>query len=196
MRESKLIGWGGRIRTCDHGIKTRCLTAWLRPNAQQMFYIARARAVRKPTLADNCLIEALMDIAILAQKFKVGRNHLLDQLRKRGAVLPTKNILCLGRIPQQKVNFSWPEIPRIDRNEFVTGRRVDPNFIDARTTPFDNTPDFGKGQFHEFANRMGFARGENKIIRSVLLQDAPHALNIVSSMPPIALGIDVAQKQF
>jgi len=43
-----------------------------------MFYIARARAVRKPTLADNCLIEALMDIAILAQKFKVGRNHLLD----------------------------------------------------------------------------------------------------------------------
>ena len=24
-------GWGGRIRTSDHGTKTRCLTAWLRP---------------------------------------------------------------------------------------------------------------------------------------------------------------------
>ena len=24
-------GWGGWIRTNDHGIKTRCLTAWLRP---------------------------------------------------------------------------------------------------------------------------------------------------------------------
>jgi hypothetical protein len=25
--------WGARIRTWDHGTKTRCLTAWLRPNA-------------------------------------------------------------------------------------------------------------------------------------------------------------------
>ena len=27
----KVDGWGGRGRTCDHGIKTRCLTTWLRP---------------------------------------------------------------------------------------------------------------------------------------------------------------------
>ena len=27
--------WGGRIRTCDHGIKTRCLTAWLRPTSAE-----------------------------------------------------------------------------------------------------------------------------------------------------------------
>src|SRR4051794_14431452 len=26
-------GWGARIRTWDGGTKTRCLTAWLRPNA-------------------------------------------------------------------------------------------------------------------------------------------------------------------
>ena len=26
-----ITGWGGWIRTNDHGIKTRCLTAWLRP---------------------------------------------------------------------------------------------------------------------------------------------------------------------
>ena len=25
------LGWGARIRTWDHGTKTRCLTAWLRP---------------------------------------------------------------------------------------------------------------------------------------------------------------------
>ena len=28
----KKFGWGGRIRTYDHGTRTRCLTAWLRPN--------------------------------------------------------------------------------------------------------------------------------------------------------------------
>src|SRR4051812_5652641 len=27
------FGWGARIRTWDDGTKTRCLTAWLRPNA-------------------------------------------------------------------------------------------------------------------------------------------------------------------
>src|SRR5579864_7881933 len=26
-------GWGARIRTWDHGTKTRCLTTWLRPRA-------------------------------------------------------------------------------------------------------------------------------------------------------------------
>ena len=26
------VGWGARIRTWDHGTKTRCLTAWPRPS--------------------------------------------------------------------------------------------------------------------------------------------------------------------
>ncbi len=26
-------GWGGWVRTNDHGIKTRCLTTWLRPKS-------------------------------------------------------------------------------------------------------------------------------------------------------------------
>src|SRR5579871_437281 len=29
-----ISGWGARIRTWDHGTKTRCLTAWLRPRAR------------------------------------------------------------------------------------------------------------------------------------------------------------------
>ena len=30
-------GWGARIRTWDHGTKTRCLTAWPRPRASREF---------------------------------------------------------------------------------------------------------------------------------------------------------------
>ena len=30
-QNAREAGWGGRIRTCDHGTKTRCLTAWLHP---------------------------------------------------------------------------------------------------------------------------------------------------------------------
>ena len=29
-------GWGARIRTWDHGTKTRCLTAWPRPRARRI----------------------------------------------------------------------------------------------------------------------------------------------------------------
>ncbi len=30
-----MTGWGGRIRTCDPGTKTRCLATWPRPNANR-----------------------------------------------------------------------------------------------------------------------------------------------------------------
>src|SRR5215212_1034697 len=32
LGNSLLAGWGGRIRTCDPGTKTRCLATWLRPS--------------------------------------------------------------------------------------------------------------------------------------------------------------------
>src|SRR4029079_14781308 len=35
-------GWGARIRTWDHGTKTRCLTTWPRPTAGTAVYPARS----------------------------------------------------------------------------------------------------------------------------------------------------------
>src|SRR3954451_11935295 len=40
-------GWGGRIRTCDHGTKTRCLTTWPRPNERGQSSLG-ARHGRRP----------------------------------------------------------------------------------------------------------------------------------------------------
>jgi hypothetical protein len=37
-------GWGARIRTWDHGTKTRCLTAWPRPNSARVDEQARPAA--------------------------------------------------------------------------------------------------------------------------------------------------------
>src|SRR5918995_3110393 len=33
-----LLGWGGRIRTCDPGTKTRCLATWPRPSTARADY--------------------------------------------------------------------------------------------------------------------------------------------------------------
>src|SRR5882724_10521834 len=50
-----LIGWGARIRTWDHGTKTRCLTAWPRPNRRPVAcglssgrYLREKRARKQP----------------------------------------------------------------------------------------------------------------------------------------------------
>ena len=56
----RLVGWGARDRTWDHGIKTRCLTAWLRPNVQA------AGTLRKITRPRNGVA------ARLSRKLKVG----------------------------------------------------------------------------------------------------------------------------
>ena len=37
-------GWGGRIRTYDGGIKTRCLTTWLHPIASRNVNRARQKS--------------------------------------------------------------------------------------------------------------------------------------------------------
>ena len=46
-------GWGGRIRTCDPGTKTRCLATWLRPitDALALGYRKTARNFRDYTEA-------------------------------------------------------------------------------------------------------------------------------------------------
>ncbi len=43
VRAHEVCGWGGRIRTCDHGTKTRCLTAWLRPSRGAVAHVACCR---------------------------------------------------------------------------------------------------------------------------------------------------------
>src|SRR5262249_7809069 len=45
-------GWGARIRTWDHGTKTRCLTAWLRPRAVAILASVNEE-IGEPEYGDN-----------------------------------------------------------------------------------------------------------------------------------------------
>ena len=40
---------------------------------------------------------------------------------------------------------------------------------------------------------MRLAGGQHVVVRLVLLQDAPHALDVVAGMAPVALGVEVAE---
>ena len=62
-------GWGGRIRTCGHGTKTRCLTPWLRPMEQDGRQdTPNARAPQPGSVRDQALARAMKEIV-------PGRGH-------------------------------------------------------------------------------------------------------------------------
>src|SRR5438874_181438 len=42
---------------------------------------------------------------------------------------------------------------------------------------------------------MGISRRQNIIVRLGLLQNAPHAIDVIARVSPIALGIEVSQKE-
>ena len=46
-------GWGARIRTWDHGTKTRCLTTWLRPNDGREGIVQTSADGRAPQLPSD-----------------------------------------------------------------------------------------------------------------------------------------------
>ncbi len=64
---------------------------------------------------------------------------------------------------------------------------------EAGPAPLDGQVTMRKGQLDELPNRMNFSGGKDKVIRHVVPQDAPHALDIVARMAPIPLGVQVAE---
>src|SRR6266566_2670434 len=53
----------------------------------------------------------------------------------------------------------------------------------------------GKCLLHEFTHGMGLAGREDVIVGLGLLQDAPHPLDIVARVGPVALRIQITEKQ-
>ena len=51
----------------------------------------------------------------------------------------------------------------------------------------------GEGQLDELAHGVGLAGGEHVVVGLVLLQDPPHALDIVARVAPVALGVEIAE---
>src|SRR3546814_2196440 len=63
----------------------------------------------------------------------------------------------------------------------------------TRALPCDRPSDLREGQLDELAHRMGFAGGQYIVVRPVLLQDPPHAVDIVPCVSPIALRVEIAE---
>src|SRR5579862_1839713 len=133
-------------------------------------------------------------IGFLSSEFaQVGFDHFLDQLLKAGLVLPAEFPPRLFRIAEQQVHFGRSVVGRVDSNQNIAGPRATAGLITTLASPRDRPSDIMKGALDEFAHGMGFAGREHIVVGLALLQNPPHAVDIVARMPPIALRVDVAE---
>src|SRR5262245_27881014 len=105
-------------------------------------------------------------------------------------MLPAELFARLAGIANQDVDLGRPEVGRIDRDQDVAALAAMSLFIDPLAVPFDGTADIVEGQLDELAHGMGLARRQYVVVGPVLLQDPPHAVDIVARMAPVTLGVD------
>ena len=73
----------------------------------------------------------VLAILLPLYSLQIGLNHLLDQVRKAGAMLPAQLLLRLCGVAQQAVDLRRAKVARIDLDQDLARRRVGALFLDA-----------------------------------------------------------------
>ncbi len=123
-------------------------------------------------------------------------DHLADQFLERGAELPSDLLLGLGGIAEEKFDLSGTEVLGIDFNQdaiLIVG--INTNLVDGAglALPLNGSANNGEGTLDELANGVGLSGGQDVVVGLLLLEHAPHTLNVVAGMAPITLGVDVSE---
>src|SRR5579863_1406255 len=134
----------------------------------------------------------VIDFALL-QFPEIRSDHFLHQLVESRFVAPAQLLARFFGIADQQVDFRVPVIGGIYGDEHVARSNAVAFFLGLAPLPDDPTPNMTKCALDEFANRMRFSGRENVVVRFGLLQDAPHALDIVPRMAPVSLGAQVSE---
>ena len=151
----------------------------------------------KPFAKENLMIawcpfvDPLTNLRNNNSAIKIGANHHRNKLRKTDGRLPTKFIPGFGGIPQQQVDLCRSKEPRIDFDQYFSVG-TNPLFIHTFTTPGNRPVDLREGKLTKFANRMGLARCNHKIVRFLSLKNSSHGVNIIAGKPPVALSVEIS----
>lgn len=126
----------------------------------------------------------------------IGQHHLAAQRLELGGRLPAEELLRLGGVAQQLIHLRGPEVLRVHLHEstgLVSGVVAD--LVDTLALPHQRDADGGEGLVAELAHSVHLVGGQHEVVGAVGLQDAPHALHVVLGVPPVTLGVQVAQVQ-
>src|SRR5579875_3677988 len=127
------------------------------------------------------------------QRTPVGLDHFGDQRVEAGAMTPAELLACLCGVAEQQIDLGGTVIAWVDRHQAFAGARAQAVLLRARTRPYDRAVDACEGALDEFAHGVRLAGGEDVVVGLVLLQDQPHALDVVARVAPVALRVDIAE---
>ncbi len=110
------------------------------------------------------------------QQSHVGVDHDFDEFREADLGFPIELFFGLGRVADEEIDLG---------GAFVAGVVFDVIFpVEANA---------GEGVFDEFLNGVGLVRGDDIVVRLVLLEHEPHGFDIFGGVTPVALGVEVAE---
>ena len=127
---------------------------------------------------------------------QISLYHFLNKVVERGAELPSNLLLSLGGVTEEEVNLCGSEVTGIDLHKLaalIGG--INSDLIDGSglASPLDGDADDLEGLLDELTDGVGLSGSKDVVIGLVLLKHAPHTLDVVAGMAPIALGVDVAE---
>src|SRR5213082_2400380 len=91
--------------------------------------------------------------------------------------LPIQNLLRLGGVTDKQVYFGGPLVPIVVL-DIISPIKIDP----------------AKRRLTNLTHGMRFVRGQDKIIALVLLEHPPHSLDVLRSVTPVALCLQIAEE--
>src|SRR4029079_4138494 len=109
------------------------------------------------------------------QRFGVFFDHLAYKRVKAYAILPAKLRPRLRRVTQQNIHFRWPEISRIDLDQFLAACLIDAALLCSLSAPLEPAANQSESAFDKLTHRMAVAGCQHIVIRLLLLQHHPHA---------------------
>src|SRR5487761_714548 len=129
------------------------------------------------------------------QRLAVGLDHLGNELIEARLVVPAETLARLFGVAEQQIDLGRPIVMGVDRDQAFTGARAQAALVGARARPSNRPVDAAESALDEFAHRMSLTGRQHIVFGLLLLEDEPHALDVVAGVTPIALGVDIAEKE-
>src|SRR5260221_6443127 len=124
-------------------------------------------------------------IPLLQDDLEVARHHFRDHVLEARRMRPAELLLGLARVAEEEVDLGRSEITRVDADQCLSRRAVHPHLFASRALPGEGTADITEGDLDQFAHGMRLAGREHEIVRLSMLENAPHAVDIVAGMAPV-----------
>mmetsp|Transcript_139531 Transcript_139531/g.339000 ORF Transcript_139531/g.339000 Transcript_139531/m.339000 type:complete len:359 (+) Transcript_139531:274-1350(+) len=124
----------------------------------------------------------------------VALDHLLhERVDRRRVRVPLQRRPRLGRVADEEVDLRGAEVPLVHAHENLPRRDLDPDFVHALAFKLELHARSFEGAVDERSHRVRLPGRDDVIVRLVLLQHLPHALDVIARVAPIALRVHVSE---